>query len=160
MSGLDDERNATGKPPSEYKKEVRNRYEKEARKKEARCPTGGLHPKFGVLGPDPGLINWTSNGQIIQAAIDTICWGEAERKLLIRRAMTVASVQQPEPPGQQSQLPELSEQTRQSKAMRGKARQGEARSMSHQGSNMRHQSSNQEALKAISMFVGRFWTEI
>jgi len=66
-------------------------------------------------------------------------------------------------PGSQSQLPELpelSEQTRQSKARRGKARQGEARNMSHQGSNMRHQSSNQEALKAISMFVGRFWTEI
>ena len=58
------------------------------------------------------------------------------------------------------ELPELSEQTRQSKARRGKARQGEARNMSHQGSNMRHQSSNQEALKAISMFVGRFWTEI
>jgi len=80
-----------------------------------------------------------------------------------------------------SELPELSEQTRQSKARRGKARQGEARSMSHQGSNMRHQgcnmshkrsnithqgsnmrhqSSNQEVLKAISVFVGRFWTEI
>ena len=85
-----------------------------------------------------------------------------------------------------SELPEPSEQTRQSKARQGearqgKARQGEARNMSHQGSNMRHQgcnvshqrsnithqgsnmrhqSSNQEVLKAISMLVGRFWTEI
>jgi hypothetical protein len=62
-----------------------------------------------------------------------------------------------------------------------KARQDEARNMSHQGSNMRHQgcnmshqrsnithegsnmrhqSSNQEVLKAISVFVGRFWMEI
>ena len=59
-----------------------------------------------------------------------------------------------------SELPEPSEQTRQSKARQGKARQGEARNMSHQGSNMRHQSSNQEVLKAISMLVGRLWTEI
>jgi hypothetical protein len=64
--------------------------------------TGGVHPRNPKILPDSGLENWTSNGQNLEAAIDTTCWGEAERKLLIRRAITVASVQQPEPPGQQA----------------------------------------------------------
>lgn len=87
---------------SECKKEARNWC-----KKEAFRPTGGLHLWTPKLGLDSGLINWTSGGQNLQAANDITCWVGAERKPVVRRATSEASLQQPEPSELHSKQPGL-----------------------------------------------------